>query len=72
MCWGGGGSELNFISVLGTAFTHTQIPIAYKGADDLTVFFTLSESACLKAACKTMVKLTPGEATKNDLLILQI
>jgi len=32
-----------------------------KGTDDLTVFFTLSGSVSVKAAHKTLVKLTPDE-----------
>jgi len=42
-----------------TAFTYTD-PKSVKDTDDLTVFFTLSGSMSIKAARKTLVKLTPG------------
>ena len=51
-------SGLNFINVLREAFTHTD-PKSVKDTDDLTVFFTLSWSVSIKAAPKTLVKLTP-------------
>jgi len=35
-----------------------QIPKAQKDTDDLTVFFTLSGSTSVKAACKTLMKST--------------
>jgi len=35
-------------------------PESAKKTDDLTVFFALLKSALVKAACKTLMKLTPG------------
>jgi len=37
----------------------TQTPKAQKKTDNLTVFFALSESALVKAICRTLMKLTP-------------
>jgi len=35
-------------------------PKSAKNTDSLTVFFAFLESPCLKAACKTLMKLKPG------------
>jgi len=40
-----------------------QIPKAQKKTDSLTLFFALLGSARVKAARKTLVKLTPGDFT---------
>jgi len=50
---------VNFINVLRAAFTRTD-PKSVKKTDDLTVFFALLGTAHMKAALKTLVKLTPG------------
>jgi hypothetical protein len=50
---------VNFIKVLRAAFAGAN-PKSAKKADNLTVFFALLGSACVKAACKTLMKLTPG------------
>ena len=49
---------LNFINVLCTAFTLVD-PESVKKIDNLTVFFTLLGSACVKAVHRMLVKLTP-------------
>jgi len=38
-----------------------QIPKAQKDTDDKTVSFAYLGSACVKAVCKTLIKLTPGQ-----------
>jgi len=50
---------IDFINILCTAFAPAD-PESIKDTDDLTVFFTLSKSSSVKAARKTLVKLTPG------------
>ncbi len=52
---------VNFINVCLSSF-HTRRSQKCKKTDDLTVFFALQGSACAKAACRTMMKLTPGSA----------
>jgi len=47
-----------FINVLHTAFT-LEDPKGVKTTINLTVFFTLSGSGCVKAARRTLMKLTP-------------
>ncbi len=42
-----------------------QIPKAQKKTDSLTVFFALMESARVKAACKTVERLTAGRCPKR-------
>jgi len=49
----------NFINVLWAAFTHAD-PESIKKTDNLTIYFTLSESACTKPAHRTLMKLTLG------------
>ncbi len=48
---------LNFINVLLTAFTLAD-PKSVKKIDNLTVFFTLLGSACVKAVHRTLMKLS--------------
>jgi len=43
-------------------------PKSVKKTDSLTVFFTLLGLASVKAACKMLVKLTPGAAGKKVIL----
>ncbi len=50
---------VNIINVLPAAFVRTDHESAKK-ADNLTVFFALLGSAHAKAACKMLMKLTPG------------
>ena len=50
---------LNFINVLQAAFTPAD-PKSGKKLLNFTVFFALLESAGVKAAHRTLVKLTPG------------
>jgi len=49
----------NFINVLQAAFEWAD-PKSVKKTDNLTVYFALSGSARAKAACRTLMKLTPG------------
>ncbi len=60
---GGGVSTkspgFNFINNLQAAFMRAD-PESAKKTDNLTVFFMLLGSACIKAARKMFVKLTPG------------
>ena len=63
---------VNFTNVLRPAFTHTDPKSAIKLLN-LTVFFALLGSARVKAACRTLVKLTPvllkfkqQQVAKND------
>ncbi len=49
---------VNFINVLRTAFTLTDPKIVNK-IDNLTVFFTLLGSECVKAVRRTLMKLSP-------------
>ncbi len=44
---------------------HLQILKALKYTDDLTIFFTLLGSTSVKAALKTLVKLTPDDPVKG-------
>jgi len=48
----------NFTNVLRTAFTGTD-PKSTKNTAKLSVFFALLGSSPVKAACKTLMKLTP-------------
>jgi len=41
---------------------HPKIPKVLNDTDDLTVFFALLISVCIKAACKTLAKLTPDQS----------
>ncbi len=50
--------SVNFTNVLRAAFAHANHESAKK-IDDLTVFFVLLGSARAKAACRTLMKLTP-------------
>jgi hypothetical protein len=50
---------------ISSTFLCSQIPKAQKNTDDLDVFFALSGSACVKAARKMLVKLTPGRLVAN-------
>jgi len=60
---------VNFINVLLGAFTRAD-PKSTKKTDDLTVFFALSGSACAKAACRMLMKLTPGVDFKEAFMCL--
>ena len=51
---------VNFVNVLQAAFTHADLK-SIKKTDNLKSFFTLSGSAWLKAACRTLMKSTPGQ-----------
>ena len=50
---------VNFTNVLRAAFTHAEITKAQKQLN-LAVFLALLGSVRVKAACKMLVKLTPG------------
>jgi hypothetical protein len=47
---------------------HAQIPKAQKDPDDVNVFFVLLGSACVKAAHKMLMKLTPGNWLVQELV----
>jgi len=49
---------VNFINALRAPFTCPDPKSAIKN-ENLTVFFVFLGSACVKASCKTLVKLTP-------------
>jgi hypothetical protein len=49
----------NFINIKRAAFFRAD-PKSAKKIDNFTVFFSLSESASLKAACGMLMKLTPA------------
>jgi hypothetical protein len=49
---------VNFINILQAAFTCAD-PNSAKKIVKLSVFCALSGSVCTKAACKTLLKLTP-------------
>jgi len=51
-------SGVNFINALQASFTHTDHK-SVKKTDNLTVSFALSEYARVKAARRTLMKLTP-------------
>jgi len=50
---------VNFINILRVAFACAD-PESSKKTENLTVFFALLGSAPLKAACRALMKLTPG------------
>jgi len=52
-------SSVNFINILQAAFTRTD-PNSAKKTDNLTAFFVHLGSARVKAAHRTLMKLTPG------------
>jgi len=52
-------SGVNFINILRAAFGRTDNRSAKK-ADNLTVFLALLGSAGIKAACRMLMKMTPG------------
>ena len=54
-----GSAGVNFTIVLWAAFT-LEDPESAKKVLDLTVFFALLVSTYVKAACRTLMKLTPG------------
>ncbi len=56
---------VNFINVLLAAFA-PQIPKVQKKTDNLTVFFTLLGSTCIKAVCRTLMKLTPNRQLRHN------
>ena len=51
---------VNFTNILQSAFTHAD-PKKCKKTVRLSSFFALLGSACVKAACRMLVKLTQGE-----------
>jgi hypothetical protein len=51
---------IDFTNILHPAFTHVD-PKSIKMTDELTVFFALLGSACIKAACEMLMKLRPDE-----------
>jgi len=57
---------VNFINILHTAFTLVD-PNSLNKIDNLTVFFTLLGSACVKAVHRTLMKLSPGVNFTNVL-----
>ena len=59
-------SGFNFINVLQAAFTCTD-PISAKKTVKSSSFFALSGSASVKAAHRTLMKLTPGVNFTNKL-----
>jgi hypothetical protein len=59
---------INFIKVLRAVFTLKE-PKSPKQLLDLTVFFALSGSAGVKAACRMLMKLTPGIAFRVNSVI---
>ena len=50
---------VNFTNVLRAAFTRADLKSAIKLLN-LTVFFAILGSTCVKAPCRTLVKLTPS------------
>jgi len=60
-------SEVNFVNVLRAAFTCTD-PKSPKKTDDLTVFFALLVSSCVKGARRMLMKLTPDVDGKCDVM----
>jgi len=58
--WYSTTSGVNFIDVLRTAFTCADTKSSKKCSQAVILFFVLLGSAHLKAACQTLVKLTPG------------
>jgi len=56
---------VNINNVLRATFACADTKIA-KNTDDLTVFFALLGSVSAKAACKTLVKLTPYSLTRTN------
>ncbi len=50
---------VNFTKILSAAFMRKDLQNAKIDTDDMTVFFTLLGSVCVKAVIKMMVKLTP-------------
>ncbi len=50
---------VNFINILWAGFMHAD-PKSIKMTDYLTAFMALSGSACVKAASRTLMKLTLG------------
>ena len=59
---------VNFSNVLQAAFTRAD-PKSEKKQLNVTVFFALLGSAGVKAARRTLVKLTPGVVFQNNFLI---
>jgi len=53
-------SGVNFINILQAAFMHPDPKSVKKIVVQLSVFFTLLGSARVKAARRTLMKLTPG------------
>ncbi len=51
--------KVNFFIILGAAFACVD-PECTKKIDNLTVFFVLLRYARITAACRMLIKLTPG------------
>jgi len=51
---------VNFINIQRAAFTNAKVPKVQKKTVSLSAFFVLSGSAHIKAAHRTLMKLTPG------------
>ncbi len=60
-------SGVNYTNILCAAFTHAN-PKSAKMTDGLTVFFALLGSALVKAARKTLMKLTPIGHRDSELI----
>ncbi len=58
---------VNFINILRAAVTHAYSKSAKK--TDILTFFALSESVHVKAACKTLIILTPADCDGNQGII---
>jgi hypothetical protein len=54
-----GQTGVNFVNVLRAAFACAD-PESAKKTDNLTSFFALKGSVCVKAAHRMLMKLTPG------------
>jgi len=61
------GFGLNFINILHIAFTSAD-PKSVKNTDNLTVFFTLLDSTCVKAVHRMLMKSTPEANTLRGIL----
>jgi len=62
-----GHQGVNFINNLQVAFKRAD-PESAKKTDNLIEFFVLSGSACIKAAHRMLMKLTPGDQPQQSVL----
>ncbi len=60
---------VNFTNILCAAFTLVD-PESIKKIDNLTVFFTLQGSACVKAVRRTLMNLSPDQSDKEGIVII--